>query len=66
MTKHQSVNACWINGPRPMCPCCGGGEYRPGYTMTKAGSHDTNIRESRAKPKGKKPNRGGVRILKGV
>lgn len=34
----QSVNACWHLGHRPLCPCCGGGKVRKGYTQSKAKS----------------------------
>lgn len=29
---------------RAMCPCCSGGEHRPGKRYTKSKSHDMNYR----------------------
>jgi hypothetical protein len=34
----QAINACNHLGMRPDCHCCGGGEVRGKYTMTKAKS----------------------------
>lgn len=38
----ENVNPANHLGVRPYCNCCGGGEYRKGYTHTKAKSHDDN------------------------
>lgn len=39
-----SVNPKVHLGMRPFCPCCGGGEYRKGYSYTKAKSRKLNRR----------------------
>jgi len=49
----QSVNAEHHHDIRPLCSCCGGGDNRKGYTMSKAASHAKNVTHRRAKPKSK-------------
>ena len=31
----ENINSQKHRGIRPLCPCCGGGEVRKGYSMTK-------------------------------
>lgn len=47
--EKQSINACHILGMRPTCPCCGGGEYRKGKTVTKYKSKKMSRKAKKAK-----------------
>jgi hypothetical protein len=51
MKEKQSINAEHHHACRPLCSCCGGGDYRKGYTKTKAASHSDNAKSRRSKPK---------------
>ncbi len=67
MTLTESI-AAWHYLPRGVQPQdCDPLNYmlgkRPGYRMGKRRSMLANIRNSHAKPPGKRPQRGGVRIL---
>jgi len=51
--KLESINKQHHLGIRPLCSCCGGGEHRKGYTLTKAKSHKKTLKAKRSKPKSK-------------
>lgn len=36
--RETSINAEHHHAVRPRCACCGGGDWRKGYTLTKAAS----------------------------
>ena len=47
----ESINAQKYIGQRPLCPCCGGGKVRKGYTCSKAASRYQSNKARRSKPK---------------
>lgn len=51
--REESVNAEHHHAVRPLCPCCGGRDYRKGYRHTKAGSRKLSVKARRSKPKSK-------------
>lgn len=53
----QKVNVVNHHPIRPLCPCCGGGEPRPGYTMSKAASRHKSSKARRGKAKHKNHRR---------
>lgn len=46
--REESINPEQHHDCRPFCPCCGGGDWRKGYTLTKSKSR-------RKSKKAKKP-----------
>jgi len=47
--EYESINMEHHLGMRPTCPCCGGGEHRKGYTVTKAKSKKQTRKADRSK-----------------
>jgi|DEB0MinimDraft_3_1074331.scaffolds.fasta_scaffold10145_6 hypothetical protein len=56
----QSINACWVLGVRPLCPCCGG-RLAIGHTHGKAYRHRLN---KKAKRSPGKPSRARIMARK--
>lgn len=46
---HMSISTHRHLGVRPLCPCCGGGERRGSYSMTKAKSRRKGSKAKKAR-----------------
>lgn len=62
----EKINVSNFHGPRPFCPCCGGGDYRPGYTCTKYASLKQNRKAKRGDKKVDRKARAFNRKMKTV